>query len=312
MSSSDPLRSTTTTTGGANWAPVILISSIISICAITVCFPIMLYRLVNGNLPHVDRYTELGRRRGAREEDREYRRVLERDDNPVAFLYKGYRRRCGGYRAYYLLVKLSVLVVVAVFSKDNCLFRSVLPRATIEVIRQGVLLFFLLIWLAVQVVLRPFNDLNGNASEVVSRSTYIAVTLVGLLVALDVRGSSFLNTYVLYLWVVLQASRVMEPNADFSVPSSPASWSSRTAATSGSSCWVSTSCSASSSVRSLRPPILPPPRCADPSAFRNVLQGGRNACCGASTSSRRTSTSSPGRRPTSSAASGRRRCLPCS
>jgi hypothetical protein len=83
------LCSTTTSTGGANWAPVIIVASAVSFCAITVYFPLRLYWTIKANLPHVDRYTELGRRRGAQEEDREYRRLLERDDNPLAFLYKG-------------------------------------------------------------------------------------------------------------------------------------------------------------------------------------------------------------------------------
>lgn len=90
----------------------------------------------------------------------------------------GYRRRWGAYRAYYLLVKLSVLVIVAIFSKDNCLFRNVLPRATMEVIRQGVLLFFLFIWLAVQVFLKPFTDSNSNSSEVVSRRSVSHTSLI--------------------------------------------------------------------------------------------------------------------------------------
>lgn len=60
-------------------------------------------------------------------------------------------------------------MIVAIFSKDNCLFRNVLPRGTMEVIRQGVLLIFLFIWLAVQVFLKPFTDSNSNSSEVVSR-----------------------------------------------------------------------------------------------------------------------------------------------
>lgn len=67
-------------------------------------------------------------------------------------------------------MKLSVLVVVAFVSKDNCVFsRTAVPRAMLEVIEQGVLLFFLSIWLAVQIALKPFNDSNGNASEIVSR-----------------------------------------------------------------------------------------------------------------------------------------------
>lgn len=41
------------------------------------------------SVPGVDRYTELGRLRSTVELDIEYRRLLSRDNNPLAFLYAG-------------------------------------------------------------------------------------------------------------------------------------------------------------------------------------------------------------------------------
>lgn len=71
-------------------------------------------------------------------------------------------------------MKLSVLVVVACVSKDNCVFsRTTVSRAMLEVVQQGVMLFFLSIWLAIQIALRPFNDSNGNASEILSRGSVL-------------------------------------------------------------------------------------------------------------------------------------------
>lgn len=91
----------------------------------------------------------------------------------------GYRRRWGAFRAYYLVMKLSVLVVVALVSKDNCIFsRTNVSRAMLEVVQQGVLLFFLSIWLAVQIALKPFHDSNGNISEIVSRSSVVLSIII--------------------------------------------------------------------------------------------------------------------------------------
>lgn len=137
----------------------------------------------------------------------------------------GYRRRWGSYRAFYLLVKLVALLVVAIFSKgtpvlllslsplslsphsqhapprfltDNCLFHS-FSRAKMDLIRQSVLICFLGVFLAIQLVVHPFTDYRSNASEVVSRSTYLVMVVLALLVSLDVKGKNFFDTWALYL-----------------------------------------------------------------------------------------------------------------
>ena len=57
----------------------------------TVWFPIHLYRVINLVYPRVDPYTELGTKRSTSELDREYQRLLDRDKNPLQFLYHGAR-----------------------------------------------------------------------------------------------------------------------------------------------------------------------------------------------------------------------------
>lgn len=52
-------------------------------------FPIALRHVIRQSVPKVDKFTELGRPRGRSDKEGEYRRLLDRDTNPFAFLYKG-------------------------------------------------------------------------------------------------------------------------------------------------------------------------------------------------------------------------------
>lgn len=55
----------------------------------TVYFPIRLRQVIQEAAPRVGRYTELGKLRSKSDRDREYQRLLERDNNPFSFLYIG-------------------------------------------------------------------------------------------------------------------------------------------------------------------------------------------------------------------------------
>jgi hypothetical protein len=54
-----------------------------------VWFPIALRRVIRQSVPKLDKFTELGRPRSNVDLDGEYHRLLDRDRNPFAFLYKG-------------------------------------------------------------------------------------------------------------------------------------------------------------------------------------------------------------------------------
>ncbi len=56
---------------------------------LTIWFPIHLYKTIRRVTPKVDRYTELGKLRSRADKDREYQRLLDRDQNPLSFLYGG-------------------------------------------------------------------------------------------------------------------------------------------------------------------------------------------------------------------------------
>ncbi|KAG7099182.1 hypothetical protein E1B28_001051 [Marasmius oreades] len=196
----DPLDFCWTTTmkkNEFNFAPIVIILSIVTILFLTIYYPIALRRVIRTSVPKVDRFTELGRPRNPVDMDTEYHRLLARDTNPFAFLYAGFRRDWGTYEPIYLFVKLSTLVIVAVIDPDNCFFRSA-PRAVIPIVRQVLLLTSTVGFFLAQCFLGPFLDPVNNASEWVSRLNYVLTSLLALLVTLDVPGKDLLNYYVLY------------------------------------------------------------------------------------------------------------------
>ncbi|KZT30532.1 hypothetical protein NEOLEDRAFT_1053472 [Neolentinus lepideus HHB14362 ss-1] len=196
----DPLDFCWTTTmkrNELNWAPIVLILAFITVIFFTFCFPLALRRVIKQSVPIVDPYTELGRRRSQSEMDREYQRLLARDEGPFAFLYNGFRRNYETYEAIYLFAKLNTLLIVAVIDPDNCLFRS-LDHTKVAVARQALLVVVAVIFFLLQCFFAPFLDPVNNASEWVSRMNYISTAAVALLVILDVPGSSILDGAVLY------------------------------------------------------------------------------------------------------------------
>ena len=56
---------------------------------LTVWFPVHLRQTILAAAPKVDTYTELGTPSNNTELNREYQRVLDRDKNPLQFLYHG-------------------------------------------------------------------------------------------------------------------------------------------------------------------------------------------------------------------------------
>lgn len=67
-----------------------------------------------------------------------------------------------------------------------------------NIARQSVMVAAMLLFFIVQCFAVPFIDPVSNASEWVSRLNYVSTSLVGLLVAFNVPGTTFLNGPVLY------------------------------------------------------------------------------------------------------------------
>ncbi|THV07730.1 hypothetical protein K435DRAFT_772567 [Dendrothele bispora CBS 962.96] len=196
----DPLDFCWTTTmnkNEINYAPALVVLSLIVFIVLTIWFPIALRSVIKKSVPKIDRYTELGRPRNKVDMDAEYHRLLARDQNPFAFLYNGFRREWGTFQSLYLFIKLSTLIIVAVIDPDNCIFRSA-PRTVVPIVRQVLLLTSTIIFFIMQCFFVPFLDPVNNANEWTSRLNYVSTSAVALLVTLKVPGKEILNTYVLY------------------------------------------------------------------------------------------------------------------
>jgi hypothetical protein len=92
-------------------------------------------------------------------------------------------------------------LIVTVIDPDNCLFRTVSSK-TVTVVRQVVLLGATVIFLLVQSFLAPHMNPINNASEWMSRASYVVTSTLALLVALDIPGKHAFSGIVLYMWVL--------------------------------------------------------------------------------------------------------------
>ena len=167
--------------------------------------------------PIVDKFTELGQPRSQSDMDREYQRLLDRDRNPLTFLFEGvfacrihsfsidnypdFRRGWANYESVTLFAKLTTLLLTAIIDPNNCLFRS-FDRTHVSVARQILLLLAMLAFFLVQCILAPFLDPINNASEWTSRLNYVLTSALSLAIALNVPGQSFLNGPLLYMYVI--------------------------------------------------------------------------------------------------------------
>ena len=99
----------------------------------------------------------------------------------------------------YLFAKLTTLLLTAVVSPDNCLFRNIPSRDNVAVARQILLVLAMLVFFIMQCVFAPFLDPVNNASEWFSRLNYVLTSATSLAVALDIPGQEIFNTVVLYV-----------------------------------------------------------------------------------------------------------------
>ncbi len=182
-----------------NWAYVIIPMAVLIILFYTLWYPYKLMMTIKEMLPQVSPYNELGRKRSEEEMQIYYHRLLNRDKSPFNFLYNSYHRKWGYYKPLYILLfKLTNLVIIGVLAKDNCLFRS-FPTRTMLVVQQITLITVMSSLLCVHLFIKPFVDKIGNRSEMVSRIGYVLTATIGLLVALNVQGSTVYNTTILYI-----------------------------------------------------------------------------------------------------------------
>ncbi|KAG0287880.1 hypothetical protein BGZ96_008268 [Linnemannia gamsii] len=190
-----------------NFAYVIIPVAIFTLCANTLYFPLAIRRLVVQNLPRIDKYTEQGERR--LDPDEEYKRLTNSDNCPYNFLYNGYRREHGTYKVVVMLNKLIAVVIVVLFSKDNCIFRGY-ERRIIESVRAGLQIIFTVSLIYRVYRTKPFLYASQNVSEYWSRACTVATSVIGLFIVLNVGpvsvntlGIMLIATYVLMCIIVV-------------------------------------------------------------------------------------------------------------
>lgn len=190
-----------------NFAYVIIPVAIFTLCANTFYFPLAIRRLVLQNLPRIDKYTEQGERR--LDLDEEYKRLTNSDNCPYNFLYNGYRREHGTYKVVVMLNKLIAVVIVVLFSKDNCIFRGY-ERRIIESVRAGLQIVFTVSLIYRVYRTKPFLYASQNVSEYWSRACTVATSVIGLFIVLNVGpvsvytlGIMLISTYVLMCIIVV-------------------------------------------------------------------------------------------------------------
>ncbi|KAF9436637.1 hypothetical protein BGZ76_003398 [Entomortierella beljakovae] len=190
-----------------NFAWAIIPLAIFTLCAYTLYFPLAIRRLVLQNLPRIDKYTEQGERR--LDPDEEYKRLTNSDNSPYNFLYNGYRRDEGTYKVVVMFYKLIAVIIVVLFSKDNCLFRGY-ERRTIEATRAGLQIVFTVSLIYRHYRTKPFLYASQNLSEYWSRACTVATSVIGLFIVLKVGpvsvnalGIMLIATYVLMCIIVI-------------------------------------------------------------------------------------------------------------
>ncbi|KAG0204931.1 hypothetical protein BGX28_003273 [Mortierella sp. GBA30] len=190
-----------------NFAYVIIPLAVFALCINTFYFPLAIRRLIVLNLPRIDRYTEQGERR--LDLDEEYKRLTNSDNCPYNFLYNGYRREYGTYKVVVMFTKLFAVIIVVLFSKDNCLFRGY-ERRTIEATRAGLQILFTVSLIYRHYRTQPFLYASQNLSEYWSRACTVATSVIGLFIVLKVGplsvntlGIMLVATYVLMCVIVI-------------------------------------------------------------------------------------------------------------
>lgn len=199
----DPLDFCYTTTmrkDEFNYAWVIVPAAGLTILVYTILWPLYLAKVIRTMRPNVSKYNELGVKRTAVEMDREYERQLGHDKSPLNYLYNGYNRRFSSYKPFYLMFfKLSTLVILSIFTRNNCLFKQQ-TAVHMVVIQQGALIGLQVVLLCIHIFTRPFVDVVSNRAELVGRVTFVITATIGLLVALRVRGSDIWRSVI--MWII--------------------------------------------------------------------------------------------------------------
>ncbi|CAI2166476.1 7591_t:CDS:2 [Funneliformis geosporum] len=183
-----------------NFSPVIIGVAIITICVFSFWFPLALKRLVDKNLPRVDKYDELGETRHNTEV--EYKKLLMKDTCPYNFLYNAYNDKS-------------------------------FARVRVDTVRSSLQILLMFILLLIHWRSEPFLYMGQNLSEYWSRAGYVITSILGLLTILKVGPERQINyalialnliVGVVVVWHIIEQTnryksfvKVMRKRLDFSL-----------------------------------------------------------------------------------------------
>ncbi|CAG8671200.1 16927_t:CDS:2, partial [Funneliformis mosseae] len=163
---------------GLNFSPFIIALALLNLGAISFWFPITLKKIVD---------RQMGRFGFTSSKGTKGKEAIEDEDNyPHKFLFNGYNDNWGTYKSFMMAMKFSLIFLVVVVSKDNCLFRSSTTRLQISTIAQVIqILFFVLLFIS-HWKGEPFLYSNFNTAEYWARFAYLMTSVIGLLMILNI------------------------------------------------------------------------------------------------------------------------------
>lgn len=126
--------------------------------------------------------------------------MLEKDRGAFSFLYNAYRRPYAAFKAVYLVIKLSTVIIVVIFSEDNCVFYQK-SATVVGLFRQSFILLFTSIFFLVKT--DPFISSITNSSDNLSRFSFVVVAFFGLVAILAPGAANIVNGSLTMTVVIL-------------------------------------------------------------------------------------------------------------
>ncbi|KAJ1673419.1 hypothetical protein EV182_005272, partial [Spiromyces aspiralis] len=108
-----------------------------------------------------------------------YRRLLDLDDSPIKFVYEAFYPGFANHYANNMFWKLAAIFITVVFRKDNCWGREK-SRRSMDTARQVLIMLYTLLFVYRHHRRRPFFDPTANTSELISRCSQTAISVLSI------------------------------------------------------------------------------------------------------------------------------------
>ncbi|KAJ1970566.1 hypothetical protein H4R35_005789 [Dimargaris xerosporica] len=190
---------TTMSATGANLTWLILVLAAFCILAVSFYFPWSVRKVIKDNLPVPKNYNMQGETRQSAID--EHKKALAEDDCPYNCLYNMYYPESAAQKTVVMFHKFIYLLIICLFTKDNCVFRDA-SRRTMDIVRQSLVAvygtgLFIMHWR-----LQPYLAASQNISEFVSRSAQVLTGYLGLVVVTHKSTQTALGITIFVLNVI--------------------------------------------------------------------------------------------------------------